>query len=128
MIRLVQCLLMVSLVSIMGCNVTAEEKAITSSNLPEHLAGLSWVTSADATADVKAAIARQDYRLWMFAGRGERVPGVAGDKLAAAKARCGTQYIQGSTDLVRDEAHMQLLKKANSYAETYNQLMLQYCQ
>lgn len=111
---------------IMGCNVTADEKS-THSNTPDHMSALAWAQSADAEVDAKKAIKQKDYRLFVVAGRGERLVGIDAKDAARLKQACGTQYIQGSTDAIRSDEHLDALKKAYSYAEQYNQIVAKHC-
>ena len=111
----------------LACNTTINGKESAEVNeIPNHLATLNWVHAANAKQDVKVSADKQDYRLFILAGRGEHMPGVQPDKASESKQRCGMRYLQGSTDLVRDDQHSQLLQKAYRYAEDYNQLMLQH--
>lgn len=111
----------------MGCNVTADEKSTSAANVPDHMQALAWANSVNAENDAKAAIKKKDYRLFIVAGRGERVVGIDAKSAERLKQACGTQYIQGSTDVLRDDQHMQALKKAYSYAEQYNQIVAKHC-
>ncbi len=113
-------------VIITGCNVTADEKS-THSNDPDHMSTLAWAQSADAEVDAKKAIKQKDYRLFVVAGRGERLVGIDAKDAARLKQACGTQYIQGSTDAIRSDEHLDALKKAYSYAEQYNQIVAKHC-
>jgi len=118
---------LMSLVS-MGCNVTADEKPVSSTaGSPEYMKALAWSSSANAEADAQKAIKQKDYRLFVVAGRGERLVGVDAKDATRLKQACGTQYIQGSTDVIKSDAHMAALKKAYAYAEAYNQIMVKHC-
>ena len=97
------------------------------SPLADHLAALSWLADANVERDVQAFIARQDYRLLAQAGRGGRIFGLAPALTKQLQARCGLRLLPGSTDAVRDDQHLHLLKKAQRYGEAYNQLMVKYC-
>ena len=97
------------------------------SPLADHLAALSWLADANVERDVQAFIARQDYRLLAQAGRGSRILGLAPALTKQLQARCGLRLLPGSTDAVRDDQHLHLLKKAQRYGEAYNQLMVKHC-
>ncbi|MFT6387157.1 MAG: hypothetical protein ACJAUP_000527 [Cellvibrionaceae bacterium] len=111
---------------LVGCNVTADEKTATAAQ-PIYLQELAWANSADAEKDARKAFSKKDYRLYIVAGRGERVVGVDSAQAKDLKQLCGTQYIQGSTDVVRGDQHMEALKKAYDYAEKYNQIVVKHC-
>ncbi len=115
-----------SMLFLSGCNVTADDKSGNAA-MPDHLKALTWTESADVEADVQKAIANKDYRLFAIAGRGERMPGVDAKQMSDLKQRCGVKYLEGSTDAIRDDEHMQLLQKAYQYAEGYNQSMVRHC-
>ncbi len=118
-------LVLSSLVWVVGCNVTADEKANTPKS--DYIERLSWVESADAKQDAKAAIAKQDYRLYVMSGRGQRTPGLSADQMLDLKQRCGTKYVPGSTDVVKDDEQLRLLEQLDSYAEEYNQIVAKHC-
>ncbi|MBX2809181.1 MAG: hypothetical protein KTR20_11175 [Cellvibrionaceae bacterium] len=110
-----------------GCNVTANEKQ-TPPAAPDYRAALRWVNTANAEQDVRSALQKGDYQLLVFGGRGEQLPGVSAADSARLRQRCGLRYLSGSTDVIRDQAHLQLLLQANRYARDYNQLMLAHCE
>ena len=109
-----------------GCNFAASEKSV-STNIPEYLQVLSWAESANASKDAEAAITENDYRLFIIAGRGQHMPGVATSLRDGLKKQCGTQFLPGSTDVIRDDKHQRLLQKAYDYAEAYNKIILSKC-
>ena len=120
-------LLLVGLI-LMSCNGAADKPPVaTEEPVPDAVAALTWVETADPDKDAEAAIANGDYRLWVMAGRGERAPGLTSDQ-QFFKTRCGIRYLPGSTDLVVNQRHMQLMGTLEDYAAAYNQKMLPYCQ
>ncbi|MEO0442739.1 MAG: hypothetical protein AAFZ92_03225 [Pseudomonadota bacterium] len=115
---------------VFGCNNTTADKnksPTATPALPEHISLLTWAKTADAAKDAVAAIAKKDYRLWSVAGRGVNLPGIDISQRQSLAEKCGTQIIQGSTDAVRDQQHLALLKKAYAYAERYNQIVAKVC-
>lgn len=114
---------------LLGCN--GGEKASQESasvKEPEYLQALAWVKTSDARKDAEESIARKDYRLFVFAGRGENMPGIDPAQKELLLKQCGKQYLPGSTDAIRDKVHQQRLKQAYNYAVAYNQQLLKHCQ
>lgn len=112
-----------------GCNVTTDEKKadMGTENLPDYMQALMWVNTANPKVDASKALNQKDYRLYIVASRGERLVGITPNLAADLKERCGTRYIQGSTDVVKDDQHLAMLKKAYAYAEQYNQIIAEQC-
>jgi hypothetical protein len=114
--------------SLLACNPGSEKQVSENTSVPEHIALLEWARVADAQHDAKTAIANSDYRLLILAGRGERMLGISPEESGSLKKRCGTRYLQGSTDVIRDDEHLSLLNKAHQYAEEYNKIVATACQ
>ena len=78
--------------------------------------------SADAAADVKAAIARDDYRFVVVDRRGQSVPGVDHYKLPRTY---DVRILKAPGDTTtHGRLHMQFQFAAMTYAQKYNALML----
>jgi hypothetical protein len=88
---------------------------------------LAWLKSANAEEDAKEALKRGDKRLLAMATRGLNLPGVNAELSSKAKSVCGIRYLEGTTDMVQGDTHLQALKKAQKYASEYNQLILDNC-
>lgn len=88
---------------------------------------LNWLKNADAERDAAESIKRGDLRLLAMASRGPNMPGVPVESASKAKSICGIRYLEGSTDAVAGEVHMQLLQQAYDYATQYNKLLLAAC-
>ncbi|MCG7982132.1 MAG: glutamyl-tRNA amidotransferase [Candidatus Thiodiazotropha lotti] len=88
---------------------------------------LVWLNDANVEREVQTALDKRDKRLLGMMGRGTDLPGVPAELTSRAKTVCGIRYVEGSTDVVRGEVHLQLLQRAYDYAEAYNQAMLKHC-
>ncbi len=126
-LRAVKPLCLFYICALLGCNVTAGEQENTPATA-EHLAALDWVKTANVEEDARAAQRRGDYQLLALAGRGEQLPGLPIERVEYLKQQCGVRYLSGSTDVIRDQAHLQLLLQVSNYAAQYNQLMVKDCQ
>ena len=110
-----------------GCYLKGDEQASVSEQQIDYMQRLAWVKTADADEDAKAAIAKNDLRLLVIAGRGETTPGLAPELSAKLKPLCGKRYLEGSTDVIRSNEHQQLLQQAFEYATSYNRLIATAC-
>ncbi|MCG7872177.1 MAG: glutamyl-tRNA amidotransferase [Candidatus Thiodiazotropha lotti] len=88
---------------------------------------LVWLNDANVERDVQTALDKRDKRLLGMMGRATDLPGVPAELTSRAKTVCGIRYVEGSTDVVRGEVHLQLLQRAYDYAAAYNQAMLKHC-
>ncbi len=114
-------LLTLSLVTAMsGC-------ATDSSAINEYVKKLQWVNDADAELDAKAALQKGDFRLMAMAQRGIVIPGVDQALTDQYELKCGIRLLEGVSDAVRGEEHLQLMQKAHTYAEQYNAIIKQHC-
>ena len=93
----------------------------------KSIASLAWLQQADVEQDIQTALAKNDNRLLVMAGRSASLPGVPEELSARAKTACGVRYLEGSTDQVQGNTHRQLLQVAYDYAKTYNQALLKHC-
>ena len=117
----------VYLFGVAGCRVKSEAQSAMDNGELEYLRVLEWVKFNDAGRDSEAAIARQDYRLLVLAGRGETVPGIDPQDSKGLVVRCGKRYLAGSTDVIRNPRHGKLLQQAYDYAAIYNRLVAAAC-
>lgn len=93
----------------------------------QALQALIWVESADAKADAEKAILAGDFRVFVPAGRGQSVPGLAVEDGSRIRQSCGEKILPGSTDVVRGERHLHLLQAVHRYAEHYNRIVVKRC-
>ena len=104
-----------------GCQVDASSQGVTEPDV-----AVPEVVLPDLAQTLDEHLARGDHRLIIRAGRGQVAPGIAAEQQQAAKARCGTRYLEGLVDMVRpgEEARQQALTE---FAAEYNRQMLGYC-
>ena len=93
----------------------------------DAVTALGWLKHADADRDAADSIQRGDLRLLAMASRGPNMPGVPAESASKAKSVCGIRYLEGSTDAITGEVHMQLLQRAYDYAARYNEQLLEAC-
>jgi hypothetical protein len=98
------------------------------SNNAEHMKALQWANGTE-TAEQAAlkAIEDKDFRLMVTSGRGSSAPGIPADLMSAMMQRCGTKFIEGSTDTLRGEEHKDMMLKALEYAKIYNKTIIKHC-
>lgn len=98
-----------------------------STELPEEVQKLQWLEQADAEKQAEAALKQGDFRLMAMSQRGIVIPGV--DRALADKyeLKCGINLIDGISDAVRGEQHLELINKAHDYARQYNAIIIQHC-
>jgi len=89
---------------------------------------LQWLNAADAQTDAKQAIKKGDYRLMGLAQRGIVVPSVEAAKSEMYQKKCGVNVMDGVTDFITSDEHGRLMRKARSYAKTYNAIIKSYCE
>jgi len=99
--------------------VTPEER--------DAVESLIWVKQANAENDARDSLNRGDTRLLAMATRGSYIPGIDPEQSTKAKNVCGVRYLPGSTDTVLGDTHLKLLQAAESYASTYNRIMIGHC-
>lgn len=88
---------------------------------------LQWVESADARADAKAALKKNDFRFMAAAQRSTVIPGVDPQKTRQYELHCGVIFMPGVTDTIRSKEQLRLIKKAWEYAGQYNEIIKQRC-
>ncbi len=108
-------LLIISLSACAGSNLTEPEKQ------------LSWVRDADPQQDAKNALSRGDFRLMAMAQRSLVIPGVKQQDSRDYELKCGVNIMQGVSDVIRSEGHLELMKMAHKYALRYNAMIKLHC-
>ena len=68
-----------------------------------------------------------DYRLWITGGRRQVMPGVDPALFDEARALCGIKVLDGSGDVMGDQAQRQRRREAIDFASDYNARMLAHC-
>lgn len=95
--------------------------------MPEHLQAIAWVKSADASKDLKQAIANKDFRFFVLAARAPVVPGVDPKQASELLSKCGQKFLPGMGDVLVDDEHAKLHAKGIEYAKQYNQQLQPMC-
>ena len=90
--------------------------------------GLQWVETADARADARAALDKNDFRLMAVASRSTVIPGIDPARARQYELHCGVIFMPGVGDTVRSKEQLRLMKKAYEYAGQYNEIVKQRCQ
>jgi hypothetical protein len=112
----------------LGSSVPSTSANSASSNTAEHMRALGWVNKTEgAESDALKAIEQKDFRLLVTSGRGSSAPGIPFDLMTAMMERCGTKFIEGSTDMLRGEEHKDMMLKALEYAKIYNKTIVKHC-
>lgn len=101
--------------------------ATDSTALSEHELKLQWVLDANGQEDALSALKKGDFRLMAMAQRGIVIPGIDNDQKNQYELKCGIKMIDGISDTVRNEGHLELMKKAHSYAKQYNTVIKSRC-
>lgn len=117
-------LILVAIVALSACKMTDEKD---NQLVEDHHQSLAWASSADVDQDIEKAREAGDYRLMMVASRGQVLPGIPVEQRPSLIEQCGSQYIPGSTDVIKDQKHRERLKQAIDYAKQYNQAMAKHC-
>lgn len=76
---------------------------------------------------VTAAIARDDFNLYILTSRRPVIPGIPPAETQAAHDRCGVKYVSATGDFIKNQAQRDQRKQLVSYATQYNVLMYDYC-
>lgn len=96
--------------------------------LPDEVAQLRWLETADPLIDAKRAVERKDFTLRGVNGYTWTIPGVAeGDKFAY-RDKYGMKAIEGTSDVIMGAEHGRLIELATKYAKTYNEYLLSHAQ
>ena len=119
---------LLSLVLFSGCQeVNSIDISQTTPQEKSAVESLMWLKQADAQRDAQQALTRGDKRLLAMAVRGTLLPGIEPELTSKAKSVCGVRYLPGSTDTIRGETHLKLLRIAEEYAADYNRIMVDHC-
>jgi hypothetical protein len=102
--------------------------AIGTSTLTGSEQKLQWLKDANPQQDAKKAIAAGDFRLMALPQRAIIIPGIPVDKMNKYELYCGVKLIEGVSDTVLNDGHLQLMKKAHQYALQYNAIIKPHCQ
>jgi hypothetical protein len=119
------CLTLVVATTLTACQ--SRQQAPVAESLTGDLAAFNWLQQADSVKDSKAAIAKQDHRLWAVNLRGVALPGIIKEKLEQAKQQCKYRFMPGMGDVLKSKQHRQWWKKGKAYAEAYNKIMIEHC-
>lgn len=87
----------------------------------------NWLDTADPVEDANNAIKNKDYRLLGLAMRAIKVPGVKSENQTSLIEKCGVRLLQGSGDIIRGEADLQMKKTLHIYARNYNNILKKAC-
>lgn len=93
----------------------------------KSVASLAWLKQANVEQDVESALAKNDHRLLVMAGRPPSLPGVPPELASKAKTVCDVRYLEGSTDVIQGDIHLKLIQAAYDYAAAYNQELIKHC-
>lgn len=88
---------------------------------------LAWAQSVNLENEFNEAIRKEDFRVWVIAGRGAIMPGIDSALQAQISKNCGHRYLPGVGDTLRGDTHRAYRKKAVEYAKKYNQKMQAHC-
>ncbi|MES9994300.1 MAG: glutamyl-tRNA amidotransferase [Candidatus Thiodiazotropha sp.] len=88
---------------------------------------LLWLQDADPDKQAAQALEKGDKRLLAMASRATLLPGIEPELHSKAKSICGIRYLEGSTDTVFGEIHLQLIQRATDYAAAYNKIVVKHC-
>jgi hypothetical protein len=88
---------------------------------------LSWLKNADAKEDAELALSKGDFRLLAMPLRHTVIPGIDVQQSRNYALRCGVRMVEGITDAVRGEEHLEQMKIAQQYAEDYNAIIKSHC-
>ncbi|MEW8563032.1 MAG: glutamyl-tRNA amidotransferase [gamma proteobacterium symbiont of Ctena orbiculata] len=88
---------------------------------------LLWVEDADAEKQAAEALDKGDKRLMAMASRATILPGIEPELQSKAKSICGIRYLDGSTDTVFGEIHLQFIQRATEFAAAYNKIVIDKC-
>jgi hypothetical protein len=102
--------------------------ATDTSSLTKSELKLQWIKDANPQKDAQLALSKGDLRLMGLPQRAVIIPGIAADEMNKYELYCGVKLIEGVSDTVLNEGHLQLMKKAHQYALQYNAIIKPHCQ
>jgi type IV pilus biogenesis protein CpaD/CtpE len=88
---------------------------------------LQWIKDANPQQDAQLAVSKGDLRLMGLPQRAVIIPGITADEMNKYELRCGVKLIEGVSDTVLNNRHLQLMKKAHQYALQYNAIIKPHC-
>jgi len=109
--------------AIVACTSSTNKTA----KMSENEKKLQWIKTADARQDAQNAISINDYRFMALTKRGIFIPGIDPEQSNQYEKKCGIHLIDGVTDAVTSEGHLQMMQKANAYALQYNTIIKKHC-
>ena len=113
-------ILLTLLTSLTGC-------ATHSSAVSEYEKPLLWVKDADAEQDAQNALNKGDFRMLALSQHGTIIPGIDPRQNAKYELKCGIRMLEGMTDTVRSQQHLELMQQVHAYAKVYNTLIKNRC-
>lgn len=88
---------------------------------------LLWIRDANPQADAQKALEKRDFRMMGMPQRSTIIPGVPTQEMREYEIKCGVNLINGVSDMVLNENHLQLIKQAQKYALQYNAIIKRHC-
>lgn len=76
---------------------------------------------------IKQALIEKDYRLLVTSSRRVYAPGILVAKQSALLDRCGSKFMAGTGDVVKDEEAREKRKEQIAFMTEYNVEMAKYC-
>jgi len=101
--------------------------ATDSSAVSEYEKPLLWVQDADAELDAGAALKKGDFRMMALSQRGTIIPGIEQKLVRQYELKCGIKLLEGVTDTVRGQEHLELMQQVHAYAKAYNEIIKNSC-
>lgn len=101
--------------------------ATDTSTLTKSEQKLQWIKDANPQLDAKKAIEAGDFRLMGLPQRAIILPGIPVEEMNKYELHCGVHLIDGVSDTVLNDGHLQLMKKAHQYALQYNAMIKPHC-
>jgi hypothetical protein len=102
--------------------------ATETSTLTKSEQKLQWIKDANPQQDAEKALAAGDFRLMGLPQRAVIIPGVPVERMNQYELKCGVKLIDGVSDTVLNNNHLQLMKMAHQYALQYNAIIKTRCQ
>jgi hypothetical protein len=99
----------------------------TDSALTQPERDLLWVQDANPQVDAQKALEKYDFRMMAMPQRATIIPGVPVEQMREYEIKCGVNLINGVSDMVLNENHLQLMKQAHKYALQYNAIIKRHC-
>ena len=118
---------MCRIVGVMAVLLLVGCQSVTSAASDPRIKQLLWLERADVTADFhRHVLAKHDTRFIAVYGYATDIPGVAPERQHRLVRLGRVRYIEGTSDNITSPEYGRLVKKAESYARRYNEMLLQY--